>query len=191
MIAALFVHPGGVYFNLPDVDPWDKERDARTYAGPYPVVAHPPCERWGNFWHGQSAFSVDRRQMKGDDGGCFATALHAVRIWGGVLEHPESSSAWSWFQIIAPPHEGGWVKADWLGGWTCRVEQGNYGHRGRKGTWLYACGVTALPSLKWGASTASVPVENMGKRERLATPIQFRDMLLDIARSVQTKERAA
>jgi hypothetical protein len=52
MIAALYVEPNGAYFGLPGVDPWDQARDARKYAGPWPVVAHPPCERWGRFWHG-------------------------------------------------------------------------------------------------------------------------------------------
>lgn len=47
MIAALYVEKNGVYYGLPDVDPWDKERDARLYAGPWPVVAHPPCSTWG------------------------------------------------------------------------------------------------------------------------------------------------
>src|SRR6185437_17018118 len=41
MVAALYVEKNGVYYGLPDVDPWDKERDARNYAGPFPVVAHP------------------------------------------------------------------------------------------------------------------------------------------------------
>ncbi len=45
-VAALFVEAGGVYSNLAGVDPWDIKRDARLYAGPYPVVAHPPCARW-------------------------------------------------------------------------------------------------------------------------------------------------
>lgn len=49
MIAALFVETNGVYFGLPDVDPWDEPRDARLYAGPHPVVAHPPCQLWVNF----------------------------------------------------------------------------------------------------------------------------------------------
>ena len=39
MIAALFVERGGVYWNQPGVDPWDEERDARLYAGPWPVIA--------------------------------------------------------------------------------------------------------------------------------------------------------
>ena len=45
MIAALYVQRGGVYFDLAGVDPWDEQRDARRYAGPWPVVAHPPCAR--------------------------------------------------------------------------------------------------------------------------------------------------
>ena len=43
--------------------------------------------------------------------------------------------------------------ADFLGGWTCCVEQGHYGHRARKATWLYARGVK-LPLLKWGACSS-------------------------------------
>lgn len=52
MIAALYVETDGAYFGLEGVDPWDEARDARKYAGPWPVVAHPPCQRWGRFWHG-------------------------------------------------------------------------------------------------------------------------------------------
>lgn len=52
IVAALHVNDGGMYFWPPDVDPLPEARDARTYAGPYPVVAHPDCKRWGRFWHG-------------------------------------------------------------------------------------------------------------------------------------------
>ena len=34
MIAALYVGSRCVYAGLPDVDLWDRDRDARTYAGP-------------------------------------------------------------------------------------------------------------------------------------------------------------
>lgn len=80
MIAALFVATGGAYFDLPDVDPWDEVRDARLYVGPHPVVAHPPCSRWCRL-----AGLVEARwgHRRGDDGGCFASALASVRRWGG------------------------------------------------------------------------------------------------------------
>ena len=68
MVAALFVQRGGVYFDVEGVDPWDEERDARTYAGPYPVVAHPPCKRWGRYWGGGPSAKVPR--LLGDVEGC-------------------------------------------------------------------------------------------------------------------------
>ena len=131
-VAALFVETNGCYFGLVGVDPWDITRDARTYAGPHPVVAHPPCERWGRYWNGGPGARVPRKL--GDDKGCFAAALASVRKWGGVLEHPEGSHAWRAFGLNTPPRWGGWIVADFEGGWTCCVEQGWYGHRARKAT---------------------------------------------------------
>ena len=63
MIAALFVDADGIYAGRPDVDAWDIRRDARTYPGPYPVVAHPPCQRWGRWWW------ADGSTEPGNDGG--------------------------------------------------------------------------------------------------------------------------
>lgn len=77
MVAALFVATDGCYFDLRMVDPWDRERDAMKYADPFPVVAHPPCERWGKYWFGGPSSRV--RYKKGDDGGCFESALRSVR----------------------------------------------------------------------------------------------------------------
>ena len=144
MLAALYVAKNGPYYGMPwAVDPWDEERDARLYAGPWPVVAHPPCQRWGKFYAGQPLHikHTGERKTLGDDGGCFEAALAAVRRWGGVLEHPKGSHAWAHFGILEPPRTGGWLKADRFGGWTCCVEQGRYGHYARKPTWLYVCGV--------------------------------------------------
>ncbi|TXH11946.1 MAG: hypothetical protein E6R03_13795, partial [Hyphomicrobiaceae bacterium] len=50
-VAALYVEAGGCYA-LPGVDCWPQERDARLYRGCDPVVAHPPCQRWGRYWGG-------------------------------------------------------------------------------------------------------------------------------------------
>lgn len=201
MITALFVEKGGAYYGLPDVDPWDIERDARKYAGPHPVVAHPPCQRWGRFWHGSTR--KPHQYRLGEDGGCFAAALTAVRNYGGVLEHPAGSRAWSFFGLAAPTHGDGWTKADEFGGWSCSVEQGHYGHASNKRTWLYAAHVE-LPELNWSAGEQRIPewmVERYGYEKarrigvvamiggkdktkiRNATPVGFRDVLLSIANS--------
>lgn len=208
VIAALYVEPNGAYYGLPDVDPWDAARDARLYDGPWPVVAHPPCERWGRFWHGSP--SKPHQFKLGDDGGCFMSALHAVRRWGGVLEHPADSKAWAEFGLKAPPRAGGWVAADWCGGVTCYVEQGFYGHPARKPTWLYANGVM-LPSLRWGRGEQRLHpgllakygyeyarrkgvVSCIGgkdkKAKRNATPAPFRDLLLSIAGTAECSHAA-
>ena len=85
MIAALYVQKDGCYFGLDGVDPWDETRDARLYDGPWPVVAHPPCQRWGRFWHGSTR---KPHQFKlGEDAGCFAAACISVWRFGGVIEH--------------------------------------------------------------------------------------------------------
>lgn len=226
-VAALYVQRDGCYYGLDGIDPWDEGRDARRYAGPYPVVAHPPCERWGRYWSGGP--SARTRRAKGDDGGCFAAALAAVRRWGGVLEHPRGSMAWNRFGLPLPASGGGWTPADLHGGASCCVEQGHYGHAARKPTWLYAVGVD-FPALRWGSSQVPDPPdcpwsdsdvrtfqkpppglgqewrdqrrawlrwrkdhglrvyttpELMSKRQRAATPTEFRDLLLDIARSVR------
>ena len=209
MIAALYVQTNGAYFGLPGVDAWDKKRDARRYAGPWPVVAHPPCQRWGKMWFGQplAVKKTGVRKAKGDDDGCFEAALHAARKYGGVIEHPWGSHAWAHFGLILPPRTGGWVVADWFGGWTCCVEQGRYGHYARKPTLLLAYN-TDLPSLEWGESEARLDpavVERMGlaraKRlgelgakgggtdstARIHTPEPFRDLLISLARSVKRK----
>ena len=200
MIAALFVQSGGAYFGLDGVECWDEQRDARKYVGPWPVVAHPPCERWGRYWFGGPSAKV--RKIKGDDAGCFKAALAAVLRFGGVLEHPAATHAWAAFCLRRPPAQGGWVASH--GGWVCHVEQGNYGHLARKATWLYA--TTRGPELKWGPSSATqrldegfhsaaerkaarasgvAPRKRLSRSANIATPPLFRDVLIAIARGAR------
>jgi len=201
VIAALYVERDGRYYGLPDVDPWDEDRDARRYTGPHPVVAHPPCKRWGKFWHGSTAKPHQFRL--GEDQGTFAAALTSVRNYGGVLEHPADSHAFGWFGLPLPIRCRGWSEADKFGGRSCYVEQGHYGHFSRKKTWLYAVGVD-YPELNWTEGEQRlhpVALERYGyeKARRIGmvamvggkdkekirdrTPPEFRDVLLGMART--------
>lgn len=193
MIAAIFVETNGCYFNLPGVDPWDIKRDARLYPGPHPVVAHPPCQRWGRFSEGSMTL---KNETTGADGGCFASALTSLRRWGGVLEHPAHSKAWAAFGVAAP------LKKGWLqigdNEWTCSVEQGHYGHKARKATWLLYVGSKQPPELIWGPCEQRLPAKrlaergyesarrcgaigNMSSQQRQRTPHEFRDLLIALA----------
>jgi hypothetical protein len=190
-VAALYVDPNGVYANLPGVEVWDEARDARKYAGPWPVVAHPPCGTWSR----NLCFVNEKRWGKkvGDDGGCFAAALEAVRAWGGVLEHPAYSVAWERFNLPRPG-TGGWTSDFWDPGVTIEVSQVAFGHEARKRTWLYAvgCELPALTSTEPRAVASVGANVHTGRTHGLPrisgrivhlTPPAFRDVLLAMARS--------
>jgi hypothetical protein len=203
VIAALYIDRRGPYWNRPDVDAWDIERDARKYAGPYPVVAHPPCQRWGRYWSGGPSAKV-RREL-GDDDGCFAAALESVRRWGGVLEHPEASHAFKRYELTIPSKAGQWHVSE-LGrySWTCCVEQGHYGHPARKATWLYYVGPRP-PELTWGPSSGvrldegfhskaeraaarasgQAPVKRLSTVQNIVTPPAFAELLISLAKAAR------
>jgi len=51
MVAVLFARKDSIYKQMPDVDVYDIDRDARTWPGGCAVVAHPPCRGWGGLSH--------------------------------------------------------------------------------------------------------------------------------------------
>lgn len=190
-VAALYVDERGPYMNRPGVDAWPLARDARLYVGPWPVVAHPPCQLWVNFaalnfkrWGGE-------HNRPGNDDGCFAAAVKAVRVWGGVLEHPAGSNAWPKFGLQRPLRLG-WTLVGrgpgWRAHWVCEVWQSAYGHKARKRTWLYYVGSTPPPepdlrkepgTHQCGWFDRAKPT--LGKREASLTPPAFADWLLRLA----------
>lgn len=125
-VAALYIDPRGPYPSVEGVDCWDAARDARRYAGPWPVVAHPPCGPWGRLRH------LSRK----DDPQLALVAVDQVRRFGGVLEHPVRSKL---FDVLKLPRPG--ELPDEFGGYTIEVCQVDWGHVARKRTWLYLVGV--------------------------------------------------
>ena len=193
-VAALFVASDGPYSTMPGVDAWDIERDARLYPGPHPVVAHPPCQLWGKFakinylrWGGQ-------HNKPGNDGGCFLSALQSVRTYGGVIEHPGSSYAWSAYGLSKPRPNVGWIQIS-NSEWVCEVFQSMYGHLATKRTWLFYCGRNKPIQLIWGKKIGTHQIgfyDQRGKdrnkptisgKKASETPKLFAKILVDIARS--------
>jgi hypothetical protein len=130
-----------------------------------------------------------------DDGGCFASALAAVRQWGGVLEHPAESRAFRFHRIPEPVSGAGGWQLTIDGDWITEVNQAAYGHRARKRTWLLYCGDAPPPALDWRdvhgthrvgfgfPADTDRPLPRIKQDEAMATPIAFRDLLLDVARA--------
>jgi len=199
-VAALYVQTQGKYFGVDAVDPWDEARDARGYAGPNPVVAHPPCKRWINLAFANYARWGREHNRPGNDGGCFVSALNAVRQWGGVLEHPGSSHAWDYHGLLRPYGVGWCYQPDTRfiasrGGYhVCEVWQSAYGHRARKRTWLLYAGQRGPFEMLWerrpgvcqvGFQDSRGKARNkptLSKMEASATPKEFRDALIRLAR---------
>lgn len=181
-VAVLFARADSNYKAHALADVYDEARDARTWAGGAPVVAHPPCRAWGRL----RAFAKPAEHEK-------ALALLAVahvRRYGGVLEHPEASSLWK-AAGLPRPGEG----KDEHGGWTLCIDQFWWGHRARKRTWLYIVGCEGheLPDIPLRLGDAPCVVglysgrdrsrsrRSISKAEREHTPPALAAWLLDLA----------
>jgi hypothetical protein len=193
VIAALYIDPRGPYPKMPDVDCWDAARDARRYAGHWPVVAHPPC----------GAYSSLRHLHEQADADCAPVAVEQVRRWGGVLEHPARSRLWD---RCGMPRPGEFPDAS--GGYTIEVCQVDWGHVARKRTWLYLVGVprpTEFPPARepthWASGMRPHPRKGSGgfappgikicsAAQRRRTPVAFAEWLVSLAQSARA-ERAA
>ena len=125
-VTVLFTCSQSHYTDLPNVESYDSARDARTWQGGTPIVAHPPCAQWGRLHH-MATPNAEEKAL-----GPLAVSL--VRANGGVLEHPAGSKLWPATGLPAPGQSDAW------GGFTLDVDQVVWGHPAQKHTWLYVCG---------------------------------------------------
>lgn len=167
-VAALYVCTRTPYRHL-GVDCYDERRDARLYEGPHPVVAHPPCGPWGKL----------RQFCTKDDPELAIIAVRQVRQFGGVLEHPAHSRLWEAMGLPLPDS----LFPDEFGGFAYAIDQGDFGHRAPKATWLYAVRLGPCPLSAPRGHDPGGRVELMGKRERIHTPLPLARELVEWARS--------
>ena len=178
-VAVLFARADSVYKTLPAVDVWDIERDARKWPGGSPVVAHPPCRAWGRL----RTFANPRKGERL----CATWAVRQVRQFGGVLEHPSSSTLWPKAGLPAPGQR------DKYGGWTMGIHQHWWGHRAAKATLLYivGCEPRDIPEMPYRMDDPTHVVQGNGgrphisKAEREQTPTKMATWLVDLARLVR------
>lgn len=191
----LFTMRDSIYGSL-GFECFDEKRDARTYAGDSPVVAHPPCQLWGKMANVNYARWGGEHNRPGNDGGCFEFAVGAVNQWGGVLEHPAQSYAWPAYGLVKPVH-GGWIRSGI--GWVCEVWQSAYGHKANKKTWLYYVGDNEPIPARWDRPIGTHQIgfqdqrgkarnkPTLSKREANGTPLEFAKYLIRLAENSRHK----
>lgn len=188
-VVCLFVAKDSIYKSFPNCDCYDVDRDATTYDGWLPVVAHPPCQLWGSLAHVNYARWGGEHNRPKNDGGLFKFALDTVRRCGGVLEHPANTVAWAEYGLIKPDGTGWQLCLD--GGWVCEVWQSAYGHKANKATWLYCVGNPVEVRQDTPRGTHQIGFADqrgkdknkptVSKREAIATPVEFAEFLVAIA----------
>lgn len=154
-LAVLCARRDSVYKSIPGLDVYDADRDAFTFGGGVPVIAHPPCRGWGRYRH-RSQHSARELELA-------RFCLYHVRQAGGVLEHPACSSLWE-EQCLPRPGQ-----APSREGFTLAIDQSFFGHPARKRTWLYFHGVDCLPRMPFRLGYGT-PVELLGRAAREHTP---------------------
>jgi hypothetical protein len=186
-VAVLFARKNSIYKKLEGCEVYDIDRDARTFSGGMPVVAHPPCRAWGTLAH--------MAKPRHDEKDLAPWAVDQVRANGGVLEHPKRSKLWEHCSL--PPADG--ITRDQWGGWSLLVPQMWWGHRAEKLTLLYIVGLSPrqLPPLPFVMGEPTHVIASSGRRsdgkrygtkkecskaERERTPVALAEWLVEVAR---------
>ncbi|MBK7337822.1 MAG: hypothetical protein IPJ00_17425 [Saprospirales bacterium] len=166
---------------MPECDVYDIERNALTFPGGLPIVAHPPCRSWGKLKFFSNGDHKEKQLA--------LWAVRQIRKHGGVLEHPEGSSLWKDLGLPCGTQRDKW------GGHSLSVDQSWFGHRARKRTWLYIVGVepSKIPPYTMNFQPVMFNVNSslrkgrklpeISKAEREATPPDFARWLVALAKS--------
>jgi hypothetical protein len=146
-------------------------RDARTFPGGVPVIAHPPCRSW-------SAFCAHQAKPLEGEKDLGPWCAEQVRKWGGILEHPAHSRLFTAAKLPRP----GEIQGDT---WTIEVWQSCWGYPMDKKTWLFFSKIAPAdvhwPLLLKAQGGDRRREQLMGKAERSRTVPAFAQWLIHTA----------
>lgn len=178
-IAVLCAATNSIYKTLPGLEVYDIKRDARTFQGGMPVVAHPPCRGWSAYCSHQAHATEEEKQLG-------VWCAEQVRQWGGVLEQPAHSRL---FQAAGLPLPG---QSSPCGGFTLDIEQAWWGYPMKKRTWLFFAGIAqfdlAVPYRPHDSRSGEGDrrrQQRMSKNQRAATYPALAKWLVAAARMVR------
>ncbi len=183
MIPVLFTQENSNYDNYTIFDCYDLKRNALSYSGRVPIIAHPPCRLFSRL----RAFSTAPLSEKK----LAFFALSKVRQFGGILEHPRSSTLW----INGNCNLDGSV--DSYGGFLRSVDLSWFGFPAQKKTMLYFCGIVPgqLPPFPISldavthviSSTSRSNKKEISKNMRSATPLPMIEYFIEVINIIKKK----
>lgn len=176
-VAALCVSGRSIYKHLPGVECFDRRRDARSFDGSTPVVAHPPCRLWSKYLS-HCAKPLDAEAERELGRWCVRTVMRC----GGVLEQPAHSALWAEMNLPYPGEPE--ILGDREKFYSIYVEQIWFGYASRKPTWILVCGVpmNQLPPLPFSLAQPRAKPARLSSFGRSRTVRPFAEWLVNVAR---------
>ena len=154
-IPVLFTNTISIYDTFPVFDTWDVTRNAFLSEHRVPAIYHPPCRLFSRLRKFSSAPLSEKK--------CAFWSLSRVRQFGGIIEHPRSSTLWKDGNF----HLDGTVDA--YGGFLRSVELSWFGFTAKKPTLLYFVGISPgqLPAFPLPGQS---PIFIIGTSKRQSLP---------------------
>lgn len=172
-VAVLCVARNSIYKTMEGVEVYDDIRDARTFTGGMPIVAHPPCRSWSAYCRHQAKPLPGERDLA-------PYCVEWLEKCGGVLEHPAHSTLWS---TLGLPRPGERAVGPF---WSMHVQQCWWGDTRTKNTWLLFSGIEPneieIPFTLHDPRGDRRRWQVMSKHQRSATVPAFATWLVDVAR---------
>lgn len=186
IIAVLCAHKKTAYLAMEDIEIYDSDRDARSFPGGMPVIAHPPCRAWSAFCSHQAKPAPGEQELG-------LWCAEQVRKWGGILEQPAHSRLWKAAGLPYPGASEGPLS------WSMAIWQSWWGYPQKKATWLYFSGIqisdVSCPLRLTRPAESRRAEQCMSRRQRSATSLPLATWLVNIARKstggVEEKARVA
>jgi hypothetical protein len=180
-VAVLCASKNSIYNAIPGVVVYDQDRDAFSFPGGMPVVAHPPCRAWSAYTRHQAKPTPTEKEL---GLWCAVTLLQC----GGVLEQPAHSHLFEEAGLPKPGHRCGTL-------FTIAVWQAWWGYPTRKATWLcfnlVDIDTIRPPLLLHPDGGDRRAFQLMSRQQRSATSPDFARWLVDIAKTATSSTRGS
>lgn len=185
-IPVLFVQQNSNYYNFDYFDCFDEKRNALTSQAREPLIAHPPCRKFSKLRSLSNAPTKEKQLA--------FFALEKIRRFGGILEHPKSSTL---FKTGNFKLDG---SIDDYGGFLRVVNLSDFGFQAVKPTMLYFVGLTPkqLPPfpLNFNAITHVISTsykysekKELSRNKRSETPIQMIEYFIQVIEIIKQNKK--